>query len=73
MHLSILIKEGYVSGQWLTQKLTTILRAESQCLWSAQPQVRHLYHVPISQGLGTTEDEGAERPSETEMGRTGVK
>lgn len=52
VHLSILIKEGDVSGPWLTQKLTTIQRAERKCLCSAQLQVRHLYRVPISQGLG---------------------
>lgn len=73
VQLSAPSKEGYMSGQCLTRKITTIQRAERRCLWSAQPQAGHLYHMPISQGPRTTKEEGVERLSQTEVGRTGVK
>lgn len=61
VQLSAPIKEEYMSGQYLTQKLTTIQRAERRYLWSAQSQAGHLYHMPISQGPRTMEEEGGRK------------
>lgn len=41
--------------------LTPAQNAESSCLWSAQPQMEHLYHTLPLQGSGTIAEEGAER------------
>lgn len=54
------------SGQGTTHRLTIRQNAESRCVWSTQPQMRHLCHLLVRRDQGSFGEGG-------EMGKYNLK
>lgn len=66
--LRLFRKVSLCSGQWLHKKLTTGPSAEYTGLWSAQPQIGHLYHTSLEGSRTIGGGEGRRTVSHRDQG-----